>query len=209
MTQDVAPRPRSDLDDLARLGQWLAWAESGKQDERSRGAAAALRLYYARELGLTAMAASELSVIGGKLVVGAGLIRALARRAGYRVYRLYDDNGSTCTARIALAATGEVLGESTFTLDEAKKAGLIRERSAWITHPGRMLWARASKNVVVDFAPEVALGMLLDDEVQELAAPAASDIPWIPDDDEDEALEDEAQDEDAAGEGVDVDDIEF
>jgi hypothetical protein len=46
-----------------------------------------------------------------------------------------------------------------------------------------MLWARASKNAIVDFAPEVALGIALDDELQEILAPPADgpaddDIPW-------------------------------
>ena len=34
-----------------------------------------------------------------------------------------------------------------------------------------MLWARASKNAIVDFAPEVALGIALDDELQEVELP--------------------------------------
>ena len=157
------------LDDLARLGQWLSWAESGATDERSLGAAAALRLYYAAELGLTPMAAAELSLIKGRLVVGAGLLRALARRAGYRVTRVTSDH-QVCIARITDTRTGELLGESEFTLDDAKAAGLIRAGSAWTTHPKRMLWARASKNVINDFAPEVALGMILDDEAAELDA---------------------------------------
>src|SRR6185436_15472462 len=57
---------------------------------------------------------------------------------------------------------------ATFTIVDAKTAGLIRNGSAWQTHPGRMLWARASKNVIVDFAPAVALGLALDDEAAEI-----------------------------------------
>ena len=176
------------LDDLARLGQWLSWAEADQPDERSRGASAALRLYYASELGLSAMAAAELSIIKGRLVVGAVLLRALARRAGYRVTRLTGD-GQVCVARITDTRTGELLGEAEFTLEDAKRAGLVRAGSAWTTHPARMLWARASKNVIADFAPEVLLGMVLDDEVAEAdrlptgsqdAAPAASETSRAP-----------------------------
>ena len=215
------------LDDLARLGQWLSWAESGATDERSLGAAAALRLYYASELGLTPMAAAELSLIKGRLVVGAGLLRALARRAGYRVTRVTSDH-QVCIARITDTRTGELLGESEFTLDDAKAAGLIRPSSAWTTHPKRMLWARASKNVINDFAPEVALGMILDDEAAELdahpknalaPAPQSSssptDVPWNDAPDPHVARdvgEDELDDDEISGEygdGVEVEDIEF
>ena len=213
------------LDDLARLGQWLSWAESGATDERSLGAAAALRLYYATELGLTPMAAAELSLIKGRLVVGAALLRALARRAGYRVTRLTSDH-QACIARITDTRTGELLGEAEFTLDDAKAAGLIRPSSAWTTHPKRMLWARASKNVINDFAPEVALGMILDDEAAELdahpknalslPAPQGSssptDVPWNDAPDTHVARdvgEDELDDDDIAGEYGEVEDIEF
>jgi len=152
------------LDDLARLGTWLALSESGAETEKALGASAALRLYYLEQLELPPFAAGQLTVIKGRLFVGAELIRALAIRDGYRVDRV-DDNDETCTA--VLSKGGTELGRATFTIQDAQKAGLIRDRSPWKTHPGRMLWARASKNVVVDFAPHIALGLALDDEAQE------------------------------------------
>jgi hypothetical protein len=160
-----AVREATRLDELARLGQWLALSESGENSEKARGAAAALRLYYISELGLTPMAAAELSLIKGRLYVGAQLLRALAIRAGYRVYRV-DSSDTACTARL-VDQNSEVVGEATYTLEQAKTAGIIRQGSPWVTHPARMLWARASKNAIVDFAPEVALGFSLDDELHE------------------------------------------
>jgi len=208
MTDLPAPPARSELDDLARLGQWLAWSESGKDDERSRGAAAALRLYYARELGLTPMAAASLSVIAGKLVIGADLARALARRSGYRVRRIQSDD-QVCIADIVVIQTGEILGDATFTIEDARRAGLIRDRSAWKTHPARMLWARASVYAIKDHTPEVLLGIVLDDEQREIEQAQTTDVPWDDELDEleAEASEPEGPDDDPAG--ADIDDIEF
>ena len=76
-----------------------------------------------------------------------------------------DDTDDTCTA--VLMRDGVEIGRATFTIEQAKKAGLVRAGSAWTSHPGRMLWARASKNVIVDYAPAVALGLALDDEAVE------------------------------------------
>jgi len=163
MNQEIAVRDL-ELDRLARLGSWLALSESGEQTEKARGAAAALRFYYAAELGLPPLAAAELSVIKGRLYLSAQLLRALAARHGYHVDRVYADD-KTCTA--ALTRNGVELGQATFTIEDAKTAGLIRGGSAWSSHPARMLWARASKNVIVDFAPAVALGVALDDELVE------------------------------------------
>ena len=141
------------------------------------------RLYYAAELGLPPLAVAELSVIKGRLFVSAQLMRALAERAGYHVQRV-DDSDDTCTA--VLMRDGVEIGRATFTFEQAKKAGLVRAGSAWTSHPGRMLWARASKNVIVDYAPAVALGLALDDEAVEytgtiVVEPDVDDVEW-PDD---------------------------
>ena len=179
----AVPAPRSaaqlELDRFARLGTWLAALESGKQDANSAGAAAALRFYYADELELPATAVAEITVIKGKLFIGAQLLRALAERAGYKVARL-ELTEETCTAILTSKDTGEELGRTTFTMNDAKRAGLIREGSAWKTHPARMLWARASTLVIRDFAPAVSLGMYSTDEIAEVA-PAADHNGYIAD----------------------------
>jgi len=173
-TADLVVREPTRLDELARLGTWLALSESGSNSEKAVGASAALRLYYAAELGLPAPAVAELSVINGRLFMSAQLLRALAEREGYRVYRGHSDDES-CTA--VLMRDAVELGRATFTIENAKTAGL-GGRGAWKTHPARMLWARASKNVIVDFAPGVALGIALDDEAQEYTGQTVPDVPW-------------------------------
>ena len=156
-----------ELGRIATLGKWLALSETGNDDQQTKGASAALRLYYADKLGLPPLAVAELSVIKGRLVVGAKLLRALAARHGYRVVRT-DSDDKSCTAVLIDMRTGEELGRATFTIDDAKRAGLVRERSAWATHPARMLWARASKFVLDDYAPEVTLGLATADEAAEI-----------------------------------------
>jgi len=164
-----------ELDRLARLGRWLAASETGSDSQVAREMAAALRLYYVHELGLPLQAAAEVSVIKGRLFVGAKLLRALASRQGYRVIRMDGSNEYSCTAVLVRADTGERMGESTFTIEDAKRAGLIRGGSAWQSHPARMLWARASKFVLDDYAPEVTLGLGSDDEIPEYTGAAQPD----------------------------------
>jgi len=157
-----------ELDLYARLGKWLAASEVAEPDADQIGATAALRMYFAQALGLPPLAAAELSIIKGKLVVSAKLMRALASRGGYRVLKVAETPDS-CTAQLVDRDTGEAIGEPyTFTMEMAQRAKLVRERSPWQTHPGRMLWARASKAVIEDYAPEVAMGLTLDDEVDEI-----------------------------------------
>lgn len=168
MTEETALAVRDpELGRIATLGKWLALSESGQDNQQAKGASAALRLYYAEQLELPPLAVAELSVIKGRLVVGAKLLRALAARQGYRVVRADSDN-TTCTAILIRADTGQEYGRATFTMADAKQAGLVRERSAWQTHPARMLWARASKFVIDDYAPEVSLGIVTADEMAEI-----------------------------------------
>lgn len=161
------PETAGSLQELRTLGWWLALAESGQDTREAQGAAAALRFYFVRELGLPPLAAAEVSVIKGRLFVQSKLLRALAARAGYRVVRTPDSNDDTCTA-VVIDERGVEVGRSTFTLADAKRAGLVRDRSAWVTHPARMLWARAAKFAIDDYAPEVSLGLATDDEQAEI-----------------------------------------
>lgn len=172
------PPAHGSIDELRQLGHWLALAESGGDGPAEKGAAAALRFYFARELGLPPLAAAELSVIRGRLSVGSKLLRALAARHGYRVVRDPKSDAKSCTARLIHLRTGEVVGEYTFTIDDATRAKLVKSGSAWETHPARMLWQRASKFVLDDYAPEVTLGIVSDDETAEIAD--AGDAPdWV------------------------------
>jgi hypothetical protein len=134
------------------------------------GAAAALRLYYAETLGLPPLAAAELSVVRGRLIVSAKLLRALAVKHGYRVERVEIDD-EHCVAAIY---DGEhELGRSEYKLADAERAGLLKpsksgKPGAWQQHPRRMLWARASKFAVDDYAPHVSLGLTTEDELAEI-----------------------------------------
>ena len=150
---------------------WLSMSESGdsspKAKARRRSAQVVLRR---RARFLIADGSSGAgSVIKGRPVRRrAKLLRALAIRAGYRVFRV-DSSDDSCTARIVGNDAMRIVGEATFTLEQATKAGLVRSGSPWTTHPGRMLWARASKRRRDRRLrnSEVALGMALDDELRE------------------------------------------
>jgi hypothetical protein len=156
------------MDELARAGQWLAYAEADDKSQTGRGATAALRLYLVRELDLSPLAAAEVSVIRGRLVLGSKLLRALAAREGFRVVRDATSDATQCTAILVRMSTGEEVGRSTFTIDQAKKAGLVKPNSAWDSYPERMLWHRAAKFVLDDYAPQVTLGIWSDDEATEI-----------------------------------------
>lgn len=151
----------TDLDRVARLGMWLAAAESNSNDPKAKGMAAALRIGYAESLGLPAHAAGEIHIIKGNLTLSAKMCRALAHKHGLRVIRKAATDDS-CTAAVVDDA-GKELGETTYTLAQAKREG--RSGENWTKYPDRMMWARASKRALDDHAPWVTVGILVTEDV--------------------------------------------
>ena len=167
MSQAVSKwAPDPDYDRLARTGEWLAAAE-GKPGDRQAAMTAALRLAYARDLGLKSFQVGALSVIAGKLVVSVDLLRGLAHRAGYRVVKV-EESATHCTAAV-ITSEGEELGRATFTMADAERANLVKRGGSWVTYPQRMLWHRAAKNAMADAIPDVVYGLNIEDEADELA----------------------------------------
>jgi hypothetical protein len=145
-----------EYDRFARLGTWLAAAE-GSNDPRGRdGMAAAARVAIAVESGWPWRAAFEIALVHNKPHISSALLRALAEAEGYRVLKV-DGDETSCTAAV-MDRNGHELGRATFTIEQAKRAGLVKDKSAWTTYPERMLWARASGFAVMDSVPHVALG---------------------------------------------------
>ena len=152
---------------LARLGSWLAASEARDPTPREQGMAAALRLSLAQELGLPLRAASLISFVKGRLVVHVELMRALAHQAGYRIERV-EESADSCTAAVIREADGRELGRATFTIEQAKRANLVKSGGAYETYPERMLWARAAGFAMRDTIPHVVLGLLTSDEGAEI-----------------------------------------
>lgn len=152
-----------ELDYSARLGMWLAAAESNSTDPKARGMAAALRIEYARLLGLPPHAAQEIHVIKGNLTLSAKLCRALAHQHGLRVLRVEGTDTSVTAA--VVDEHGTELGRTEYTIAMAKKQGLGGGNYDKI--PDRMLWARASKRALDDWAPWVTVGVMTQEEAQD------------------------------------------
>lgn len=176
------------LDTSARLGMWLAAAESNSTDPKAKGMAAALRIEYARLLDLPPHAASEIHVIKGNLTLSAKVCRALAHKHGLRVTKV-EETPSSVTAAVVRLTDGSELGRTSYSLDQAKAAGLVKPGSNWTMVPDRMMWARASKRALDDWAPWVTVGVLTDEEAEEIEP--APPVPF----DSDEVLEGTVEDE--------------
>jgi len=168
-----------ELDRIARLGLWMGAAQSNSKDPNAVGMANAIKMAFADSLGLAIYAATEVHFINGQFTLSSKGFRALAHKHGIRVIP-EDASDTSCTA-VVIGADGHELGRSTFTIEMATKRGLLdRPGKNWQTIPDRMLWARASKMALDDYAPWVTVGVMTADEAGEPDGEVfdADDVPF-------------------------------
>lgn len=103
-----------------------------------------------------AQALYEIYVVNGRPSPSANLMAALVRRAGHRL-RIQGD-AQSCTATLVRADDPGAPFEATWTIEQAKAAGLAG-KDTWKAYPQAMLRARAISEVVRMGASEALLGM--------------------------------------------------
>lgn len=191
--------PQTDLDTAYRLAHNLAASNLIPQDLKGKPADVLVILLYGQELGLAPMQALQvIDVMKGRPTLRANLWVALTRKAGHKA-GVVEETDTSCTFRIVRNDDPEP-HIVTYTLDDAKKAGLLGN-SNYTKNPKAMLYARAASTCCRRACPEVALGFydefeLADDEPQKptLSQVAAQreDQPQKPDQQRPSAQEDEA-----------------
>lgn len=159
----------STIDELKRIASMCI--QSGFFSDTKDVAQAAVKIQRGLELGLQPMQSMEsIHLIpgrgGAKVELSAQLMAALAKRAGYKLKFKSTDTECVVSWR---DPDGEELGDSDFTVDDAKRAGLWG-RGNWTKYPKDMLRARAVSRGARMFAPEVFLGVYVQGEISESPA---------------------------------------
>lgn len=179
------------MDDLARLGQMLA--KSGYFKDAADAAQAGVKVLAGLEMGIGAFSAmSGIHIIEGKPSIGAGLMAAAVKRHPKYDYRVRKHTAEEC--EIEFFEAGESVGVSSFTIEDAKQAGLQFKTfkgnpTPWAKNPRNMLFARALSNGVRWYCPDVfdvstytpeELGADVDDEGNVIDVPSRPERPAAP-----------------------------
>lgn len=162
----VPSNRNTELDETLRIAN--VFARSGFFNDASDVAKACVKIMAGREIGFGPFAsmngvyviitpATEKRKEQTKIMIGATLMAAAVLRAGYK-YRIKVLTQHGCIIEF-FSRTGESLGESEFTTQNAKDAALIKDWSNWTKHPRNMLFARAMSNGVKWYCPDVFGGV--------------------------------------------------
>lgn len=159
------------IDDLARLSKSIN--ASGFYKDITSADQVGVKLLIARELGLGINAISFIFPMKGKITLGYQILIALVQRSGKYKLRFVERTEKNC--KIEWFEDGESVGFSSFSMDDAKRAGLAGQPN-YTKNPIEMLVARAVSSGFNSYAPECAGGGLytlgeLDDVPEPEPAP--------------------------------------
>jgi hypothetical protein len=159
-TQEVALRYEqsatdrgSQISNVQRLGGLLA--ASGYFSDAREMAQAAVKVLAGEELGIPPVAAMMgMYIVKGKIVLSGNLIASRIRAHGYNYkHKQFDSKG--CVLQF-IGKSGEILGESAFTEEDAKAAQCFTDM--YKKYPRNMYFNRAISNGAKWYTPEVFAG---------------------------------------------------
>jgi hypothetical protein len=126
---------------------------SGYFKDVTTQAQAIVKVMAGAELGLPPFASmTGIHIIQGKPVLGANVIATLVKNDPRYNYRVKEATDTVCT--IEWLEDGKPAGASSFTMAEAKTAGLTGKDN-WSKYPSDMLFARAISRGARRFAPGI------------------------------------------------------
>lgn len=187
---DVPAIPSGELD-IMTLGRVLV--ASGYFQDVKDEAKAVTKILFGRELGIGPIASLlNIDIIHGKPAPKPALMAAMIQRSERFGYRVREASDTAC--RIEFFERGTSLGIASFTMDDARAAGLA-EKDTWGKFPSDMLFARAMSRGARRFCPGIFLGVVYSPE--ELEGVETQGSPTV-DPTTGEVLEEEEEGEEAA-----------
>lgn len=137
-----------------------AMAASGFFSDTKQASQAVVKILAARELGLGPFAGMNgVNIIQGKPSFSANIMAACVKKSGRYNYRASEITDKSCTIEFMEKLDGKwvVSGESKFTIEDARKAGVKNLEK----FPRNMLFARAMSNGVRWYCPDVMNGSVV------------------------------------------------
>lgn len=146
-----------DLAVIAALG--YSFTASGYYKDVEKQSQAISKLVVGMSLGLSPVSAmADVSIIEGKPILQAHAVAALVANSQRYRYKILEATEKVCRIewREHLDGAWEVVGESSFSMEDAKRAGLDQKKN-WKAYPADMLYSKAMGRGARRFAP-AALG---------------------------------------------------
>lgn len=176
---DMAPRT---FDDAWRMAEILAASDLVPKDFKGKPENCLIAMQWGAEVGLKALQSLQgIAVINGRPAMWGDSLIALARNSPLCEYVVESDDGHTATCKVK--RRGEPEQVRTFSMEDAKRAGLAGKQGPWVQYPQRMRQLRARAFALRDVFPDVLRGLPVAEEVMDMPremGPAEVVSAWTP-----------------------------
>lgn len=167
------------LNEALQFADMLSKSNMVPKDYQGNPANCIIAMQWGMEIGLQPLQAMQnIAVINGRPAIWGDAMLAIVRGSGLleRIDEDPTDAGCTCIVK----RKGEPEVTRTFTLEDAKRAGLAGKQGPWQQHPKRMMQMRARAFALRDVFPDVLRGVhiaeIAQDEPAERDMGAAEDV---------------------------------
>ena len=177
VTTEVAPHPApmqasnalipANITEAMQMADMLANSDIVPKDFKGKSGNILVAIQWGLEVGLPPLQALQnIAVINGRPSMWGDAVLALVRGSGKLEYIKEADDGHTATCIVK--RKGEPTEHiSTFSMDDAKQAGLLNKAGPWSQYPKRMRQMRARSFALRDVFPDVLKGIAIAEEVMD------------------------------------------
>lgn len=168
----IATRQQFDLspqtfEQALTFSNYLAESDMVPKDFKGKPGNCLVAIQWGMEIGLKPLQAMQnIAVINGRPSLWGDAVIALVRSSPLCEYIIEEDDGRTATCKVK--RRGEPEQSRSFSMDDAKAAGLLGKQGPWTQYPKRMRQMRARAFAVRDVFPDVLKGLPVAEELQDM-----------------------------------------
>lgn len=166
------PRQQFDLspqtfEQALQFSDILAESDLVPKDFKGKPGNCLIAMQWGAELGLKPLQALQnIAIINGRPALWGDAVIALVRSSPLCEYITESDDGGTAVCRVKRRGESEEV--RTFSMEDAKAAGLAGKQGPWTQYPKRMRQMRARAFALRDVFPDVLRGMPIAEEVMDI-----------------------------------------
>lgn len=164
--RQIGLTPQS-IEEALKMADIMSKASIVPKDYQGNPGNILVAIQWGAEIGLPPLQAMQnLAVINGRPALWGDAVIALVRGSGLldAIQEDIASDAATCTVK----RKGEAPVTRTFSMEDAKKAGLSGKQGPWSQYPKRMLQMRARAWALRDVFPDVLRGVHVAEEAQDM-----------------------------------------
>lgn len=160
---DLSPQT---FEQAVKFSHMLADSDFVPKDFKGKPGNCLIAMQWGAEIGLKPLQSLQnLAVINGRPALWGDSVIAIVRGSPVCEYVIENDDGHTAFCKVK--RRGEPEQVRTFSMDDAKAAGLAGKQGPWVQYPKRMRQMRARAFALRDVFPDVLRGLPVAEEVMD------------------------------------------